>query len=336
MRLCARAAAFERRVLLSHSLFTPPRFADVPTIAAALEDSDELQLSEERDAVRRTRPLPSEDDSDERSVYVKGPFPAATTLEELEAFFSKSGGVKRLNMRRLRGKDKPFKGSVFVEFASVAEAQAFVAAAAAGTAVWPGLDKLARVETKQAYAQRKRKEFSEKREKRAAAGGSKGGSKGAKAPAASDATGAATADAASASTAAAPATLLSGRVFNKEIVHGVIVRISGLGPSASQEGLLTYLLATVAAPAAAAGDGSDAPAAVAEAPVAPDRKRGRDEHVRRSVVKFVDVDAATATAHVRFEDAASAAAAAAELSRTGNANAARAMGAEDAVAVVLR
>ena len=89
-----RGAALKRRVdtpsaTRAHPLRQPPPAhpprADVADIAAALEDSAELELSEDHDAVRRTRPLPSEDDSDERSIYAKGPLPAATPLEAVEA-----------------------------------------------------------------------------------------------------------------------------------------------------------------------------------------------------------------------------------------------------------
>ena len=95
------------------------RCPGVPTIAASLEDSTELELSDDKLAVRRTRALPADDDSDERSIYAKGPFPAATTLEALQAFFGAYGTVNRVYMRRFRSKEKVFKGSVFVEFGAV-------------------------------------------------------------------------------------------------------------------------------------------------------------------------------------------------------------------------
>lgn len=43
---------------------------DVEVIAKALESSTELELSSDRTAVRRTRALPEDDDSEQRSVYV--------------------------------------------------------------------------------------------------------------------------------------------------------------------------------------------------------------------------------------------------------------------------
>ena len=88
-------------------------------MAAALEDSSELELSDDKLAIRRTRPLPADDDSDSRCIYAKAPFPATTTLEELYAFFGEHGDVRRIYMRRMRSREKTFKGSVFVEYGTV-------------------------------------------------------------------------------------------------------------------------------------------------------------------------------------------------------------------------
>jgi len=44
--------------------------ADIAVVAEAMEDSKELELSQDKLAVRRTRGLPEDDDSETRSVYV--------------------------------------------------------------------------------------------------------------------------------------------------------------------------------------------------------------------------------------------------------------------------
>lgn len=123
----------------------------VETIAAALENSEELELSSDRAAVRRVKPLPSEDDSDARTVYVKGRFHPDATLDQLIGFFNAHGSAKRVQMRRFRSRVAApgaaaaaaasaahavpaggFKGSVFVEFATAEQAAAFVAGARSG------------------------------------------------------------------------------------------------------------------------------------------------------------------------------------------------------------
>lgn len=106
---------------------------DPAVIAAALEDSAELELSEDRAAVRRAKPLPEEDSSAARSVYVKGPFAPDATLEALYDWAQRHGKVARVLMRRMRLGDKPFKGSCFFEFADEAGAKATLDAFAAGT-----------------------------------------------------------------------------------------------------------------------------------------------------------------------------------------------------------
>jgi hypothetical protein len=109
-------------------------------IASALEDSSELELSGDRAAVRRVKPLASEDDSDKRTTYVKGRFHADATLDELIEFFNKHGKATRVQMRRFRATGRPadasnFKGSVFVEWASPEEAERFLAAVRRGEIV---------------------------------------------------------------------------------------------------------------------------------------------------------------------------------------------------------
>ena len=71
--------------------------------------------------VRRKTELPKDRDTLSRSIYVKG-FATDATLEDLEAFFAQhSSQVEAIRFRR-HPKDRAFKGSVFVELASEAEA----------------------------------------------------------------------------------------------------------------------------------------------------------------------------------------------------------------------
>eukprot|EP00009_Paramoeba_aestuarina_P002445 CAMPEP_0201509932 /NCGR_PEP_ID=MMETSP0161_2-20130828/2836_1 /ASSEMBLY_ACC=CAM_ASM_000251 /TAXON_ID=180227 /ORGANISM="Neoparamoeba aestuarina, Strain SoJaBio B1-5/56/2" /LENGTH=371 /DNA_ID=CAMNT_0047905031 /DNA_START=22 /DNA_END=1137 /DNA_ORIENTATION=- len=100
---------------------------DDSVIVRALKDSSSLILSEDEKMVKRADPLPEEDSSLPRCIYVKR-FPLDTTLEQLEEFFSQYGKVNCIRMRKqepLKSKGKsagpaiprPFKGSVIVEFA---------------------------------------------------------------------------------------------------------------------------------------------------------------------------------------------------------------------------
>lgn len=108
------------------------RFRPVEKVAEALKGSKELlEVSEDGESVRRRKPLvepkPEQKANQfQRSVYAKG-FGDETdgTQEELEKFFEQFGPVKQVRLRRTD--DKKFKGSVFVEFAELADAEKFVA-----------------------------------------------------------------------------------------------------------------------------------------------------------------------------------------------------------------
>ncbi|CAH3158448.1 unnamed protein product [Porites evermanni] len=106
---------------------------DTDAIAKALRKSEAglVEVSEDNKKVRRvtTKPLPEETaearyDAKTKTVYCKG-FPAETTIDQLEEFFSDKGKAVLIKMRR--GENHLFKGSVFVEFSTVDEAKAFVA-----------------------------------------------------------------------------------------------------------------------------------------------------------------------------------------------------------------
>lgn len=195
---------------------------DPAEIVAALQDSNELEISEDKLAVRRVKPLPSDDDSDTRTAYVKAPFPDDYTLDQLIAYLSAYGDIKRVHMRRLRRKDatsgNSFKGSVFVEFGAIQEMTAFVDSFKAGTLKFEDRP-LEKVETKLDYLHRK----AEERQQRKAARVSE------KATSRADAYAADAADS------------KGTRTFNKDMTPGVILRIEGMGAAANQEALQAYL-----------------------------------------------------------------------------------------------
>ena len=114
--------------LLNLSSRTPGDVSEgaLETVATALEGSSELVVSEDRKRVKRARALvedPTEvaKEIDERSLVV-GPFRFDIHLEELQSYLETLGEVKSVRMRRhMHSKD--FRGSVFVEFASIEEAE---------------------------------------------------------------------------------------------------------------------------------------------------------------------------------------------------------------------
>lgn len=104
-------------------------------IAEALKASKELlDVSEDGTKVRRRKELVPVKDTFDRSVYAKGFGEETETLQkELESFFNTFGKVNSVRMRRdmeANTKPKPFKGSVFVEFAEMDDRNKFLAQAA--------------------------------------------------------------------------------------------------------------------------------------------------------------------------------------------------------------
>ncbi|SPO28185.1 related to LHP1 - RNA binding protein [Ustilago trichophora] len=104
-------------------------------IADALKASKELlDVSEDGVNVRRRKELVPVKDAFDRSVYAKGFGEETETLQkELESFFNTFGKVNSVRMRRdmeAATKPKPFKGSVFVEFADMDDRNKFLAQAA--------------------------------------------------------------------------------------------------------------------------------------------------------------------------------------------------------------
>jgi lupus La protein len=97
---------------------------DVLFIIRALRTSDVLFVDEAGEKVSRKAKYDPEasSDADARTVYAKG-FDKKMSLDDLVAFWNEQGDVKSVRMRRSApGKDQVFKGSVFVEFGSAADA----------------------------------------------------------------------------------------------------------------------------------------------------------------------------------------------------------------------
>jgi lupus La protein len=103
---------------------------DPTVVAEAIKDCDFLVLNSAGDKVKRSQPLPEVDTSTERTLYAKG-FPtndSDVNIDSVSQLFSQFGKINMIKLRRAAS-DKKFKGSVMVEFSSVAEMQSALAAA---------------------------------------------------------------------------------------------------------------------------------------------------------------------------------------------------------------
>ncbi|GIL46268.1 hypothetical protein Vafri_3288 [Volvox africanus] len=105
----------------------PP--ATLATVADILANSSTLQLDETRTKIKRTTPLADENEIaravDARSIYAR-PFPMESTVDAITEFFSSYAPVNCIRMRR-HARSKSFKGSVFVEFGSLEDAEKVLA-----------------------------------------------------------------------------------------------------------------------------------------------------------------------------------------------------------------
>ncbi|CAD5209281.1 unnamed protein product [Bursaphelenchus xylophilus] len=103
---------------------------DLKVLADSLQESDLIEVSEDKSKIRRSQEVPLPENTLEywqeikrRTVYVKG-FPQDTTLDEIQTFVNPHGDIKNVLMRRLK-KEKTFKGSVFVTFSDRESAEKF-------------------------------------------------------------------------------------------------------------------------------------------------------------------------------------------------------------------
>ena len=88
---------------------------NIDAVQAALQQITGLAVSEDKKYVRRSRELPTDDDTDERTVYVE-PLQTGATQELLHQAFGKCGTVTYVALPRLPNGD--LKGFAFVEFES--------------------------------------------------------------------------------------------------------------------------------------------------------------------------------------------------------------------------
>jgi len=209
--------------------------SDASLLPRALEDSEELELSEDLTAVRRTHPLPEDDDRESRTVYAKGPFPGDASLEKLRDWASLAGEVSRLDMRRMKNKEKSFKGSVFIVYAKSESLTQLADLFEKKELKFEGVP-LLKLESKKAYSARKKVERDERKAKKVAAGGGKAGPTGAKkvAGAASTSTAPKRPPRDAAEKVEEDEVIVQGkngpRAFKKELIPGTILRVTDMGP----------------------------------------------------------------------------------------------------------
>ena len=185
----------------------------VEDLQQAIEASADLEMSSDRKQVKAAHPIPEQDDSDDRTVYIKAPFPSTSTLESLQDFAKAYGKCLRIVMRKHMGGDKLFRGSAFFEFSTIVEANDAHALFKTGKLTFEGRA-VEKCELLKAYKNRKRIEMDKKHNRE-----SKKEAKEAK----------------------AVAPVIPERVFEKTLTPGVIVRLSQLGPSATMETLTGFL-----------------------------------------------------------------------------------------------
>lgn len=88
-------------------------------IANSVKGSDVVIVNDDMNKIRKAQPLSSDDNSNERTLYVKG-FPlndADVTIESIKDQFALYGPVSRVRLRK-DSDTKNFKGSAFVEYES--------------------------------------------------------------------------------------------------------------------------------------------------------------------------------------------------------------------------
>ncbi|KAK3906280.1 hypothetical protein C8A05DRAFT_40882 [Staphylotrichum tortipilum] len=138
------------------------QFQPYTAVVTALRESTFLDVAGEEGAevLTRKRPYVSSTDAQKArlnaSVYAKGfGDEEPSTQFDIEAFFSNHGHVKHVKLRRTT--EELFKGSVFVEFETVEEAEAFANLDPKPT--WKGHDLLTM--TKKAYLDEKNRQIKE-------------------------------------------------------------------------------------------------------------------------------------------------------------------------------
>jgi len=72
---------------------------DLKLIADAVADSDVVELNSERTMIKRKQPIPLEDKTANRLLYIKR-WPEGTTMDEIEHFLSTFGRVLCVRQRK--------------------------------------------------------------------------------------------------------------------------------------------------------------------------------------------------------------------------------------------
>lgn len=94
-------------------------------VSAIRESPALLEVSEDGKMVKRRIEIPDDVDASKRTLFVK-PLEESMTLDQLTEFFEQSFPVASIRMRRTP-ETRAFKGSVFVEFKTEEDAQAYMA-----------------------------------------------------------------------------------------------------------------------------------------------------------------------------------------------------------------
>jgi len=102
---------------------------DLAAVVAALRKSAFLKLSDDESKVTRREPLPAVEDlqmSKASIVFIRN-LPLTATLDGIQSFFQSDrfGKLDVKCVRMKRAKDRAFRGAIFMELATEAEAKAF-------------------------------------------------------------------------------------------------------------------------------------------------------------------------------------------------------------------
>ena len=100
---------------------------DKAVVAAALEGSPFIKLSDDKQSIARHRPWnkDSSDDGEAATIYVEH-VPAEVTIEQINALLAVYGEIKIVNV--VRNRERQCRGYCFVEFATAEQAAAALAA----------------------------------------------------------------------------------------------------------------------------------------------------------------------------------------------------------------
>ncbi|XP_058808468.1 la protein homolog [Phymastichus coffea] len=106
---------------------------DIDVILKALEESELIEISDDRKKIRRAldKPLPAYNDEyrkaqEARTIYLKG-FPLDSTIATLKTHFESIDTIENIIMRKFKkGKEHLFKGSIFLQFKTLDNAKEFM------------------------------------------------------------------------------------------------------------------------------------------------------------------------------------------------------------------